>query len=195
MNMHTCICFEHTFCSEEHFNQHPHSKVVDEIHAQDVNIGPNIRRLFRKAKFQPALEQFKKDFINWRNRIAKNENVDMEDNSFELFKKQFSVSKREDVGKQLKLVTKTLQKMSHEENAESVGNQLYYGSEELLRIWKSENMFALSQTSKAINNAWARFLILLWQYARALIEEDDIDIMIPRIARILGGGKDEFAPK
>lgn len=195
LNMRTCICFEHSFCSEDHFNQHAHSKVVDEIHAQDVNIGPNIRRLFKKAKFQPALEQFKKDFINWLRRIGNGEQVDMDDNSFELFKKQFSVSKREDVGKQLKLVVKTLQNVSKIQNGQEAGQQLYYGSEELLRIWKSENLFAISQKAKAIENAWARFLNALWQYARVLVEEDAIDTIIPRVARILGGGKDEFAPK
>jgi hypothetical protein len=190
VNLRTCICFEYNFCSEEHFQLHDHSKVRDEIHGQ-YTIGPNIRRLFRKAKFEPALTQFKKDFIDWLWRVDKDQAETMRDNSFELFKKQFSTSKREDVGKQLQLVVNTLQKVSKIENGEEAGKQLYYGSEELLRIWKSENLFSIRQKSKAIENAWARYLIVLWQFARNLVDEDAIDTIIPRVARILGGGKDE----
>jgi len=194
VNLRTCICFEYNFCSEEHFQLHDHSKVRDEIHGQ-YTIGPNIRRLFRKAKFEPALTQFKDDFIEWWRRFKIDQTETMRNSSFEYFKKQFSISKREDVGKQLQLVVNMLQKVSQIDDAEKVGSQLYDGSKELLRIWKSENLFSIRQKSKAIENAWARYLIVLWQFARNLVDEDAIDTIIPRVARILGGGKDEFEMK
>ena len=198
MNMHTCICFEHTFCSEEHFNQHPHSKVVDEIHAQDVNIGPNIRRLFKKAKFEKALNSLKREFIDWLNGSGLGWPDTIRD-----FREQISSSRRDDFQGQLYIVLRALQnELSNkyptdinEYEIADVENVLTKTSEQLIRIWKSENRLALLQTAKAIKNAWITFLMALVKYNYIRTESNllEIDTLIPRVARILGGGKDELA--
>lgn len=197
LNMRTCICFEHSFCSEEHFNQHAHSKVVDEIHAQDVNIGPNIRRLFKKAKFDKALKSMKEEFIAWIGN-----GIFMFSETFKHFREQISASRRDEFELQLRVVLKAIQveinkypEDATEDEHKDQETNLTKASAELLRIWQSENRLSLTQTAKAIKNAWIMFLMTLVKYYYSPEEKtsNEIDILIPKVARVLGGGKDEFA--
>lgn len=216
LNMRTCICFEHSFCSEEHFNQHAHSKVVDEIHAQDVNIGPNIRRLFKKGKFVEALTAYRAVFIEWRNAIILDTSGNISEptdtklidimltNAIEKFTTQVSNSRKDNFAKQLRNVFNNLKEAFRrwpvdEERiyGETQQTLLLNASGELLRKFKEENRLSLSQTSKAIENAWITFLMAVLDYGYIATEDQSIILhnrfnrIVEPISRILGGGKDE----
>jgi hypothetical protein len=193
-NMFVCSgCFEFHFCSEDHFNQHSHSKIEDAQHFDPKEtIGPNIRRVFTKGHYGLGLRALIKAFV-----------ADVESSTpyhpsvQQYFEREISKSRRSEFSEKFDRYLKNLRLAARQNTMAEAKQTISSVSLELIDIWARENRLALRQKKQAIINAWSRFNSLLLRYrfssdADRPIALADVEDVVDRVARVLGGGKDEF---
>lgn len=190
-------CFSVHFCSEEHFQQHPHSKIEDAQHFDPTEIGPNIRRLFRKGKFEPALSILTHDYTDYVDRVAADrENsgaFKMGRNSMESFLAPLSRSRKDDFRREL---TKYFDRLEETVSQSFAQRKLSIlpPSNELIHLWAQENRFSVHQREIAIQHAWGYYNaeLLLYVDKPTAEQKRKIEDLHARVGRMLGGGKDEL---
>lgn len=191
-NMFVCSgCFEIHFCSVEHFNQHPHSKIEDALHFDPSDeIGPNIRRVLSTGKYKEGLVALKSAFVQ---NVKDGKPIETR-NIISLLMTSVSKKRREDFRETWNLYFQALESTTQESDYTEAVRLLTKPSIQLIDLWASENRLSFRQTRKAIENAWSYFNQLLMNYLYSTPEvrgkaEIEIDQAIPSIAKVLGGGK------
>lgn len=194
-NMFVCSgCFEIHFCSVDHFNQHAHSKIEDAQHFDPSDeIGPNIRRVFSTGKYEDGLTALMKAFVKYMD-----DGIPIEtDNIIALLLNPVSRKRKDEFRKRWNTYFVSLQSAVQESDQKEAFDLITRPSIHLIDLWAAENRLSLRQTRKAIENAWSYFNQLLMNYRYSSEEARpkaalQIQQAIPRVAKILGGGKNEL---
>lgn len=196
-NMFVCSgCFEIHFCSVDHFNQHPHSKIEDAQHFDPgEEIGPNIRRAFSTGKYEKGLVALKDAFIL---HMASGDPIETS-NIIGLLLNPVSRKRESAFRDRWNMYFIALQAAVTDEvtSLDEAMKIITSPSVYLVDLWAEENRLSLRQTRKAINSAWFYFNRLLLNYRfrdqnGKLSSDMQISQVIPRVAKVLGGGKSDL---
>jgi hypothetical protein len=193
-NMFVCSgCFEVHFCSEEHFAKHPHSKIEDAQHFDPrEEIGPNIRRLFTTANYEPGLKALAQGFWGY----AYDQKIMDTPNILTILAQPVSKKMRELAKERWNDYIVSLQSAVQESVVDMNAAKAIVAphARNLVDFFAKENRLSLSQTKKSIETAIFYFTSLLlnaW-FPDGNGEYSDwnrIKGAIPDIAKVLGGGK------
>jgi hypothetical protein len=196
-NMFVCSgCFEFHFCSEAHFDAHPHSRIADAQHFTEVDVGVNVRRIFKKGDYRNALEILAHTYFTAiQAGGAGTEITDSEwMSSLEAFLRELS---KKEQSAFIKSYTNFINQLKTTLFAifDEARKSLAYSSKEIVDIFVRENRLSLRQRKQAIENAWWRFIDALLMYHTSSDRQkarNDINDMAVVVGRILGGGKDVY---
>jgi len=157
---------------------------------------PSLRRLVKKGDYTSALKALVEAYVNYVNQVYRGDrSQSMSRRWIDAFTSQVSTSNKLPLSTALNEYAERLQASVEKSTLEDAVSVIASASLEVGRVFADENRFSLHQTSKAISNAWYRFNYELLLYQNADNKEDalrDVYDLIPRVGRILGGGKDEF---
>jgi len=190
MNMFVCSgCFEFHFCSEDHFNQHPHSKIEDAIHA-DIEANP-FRKL-RTSDFSDALKQLAVDYTDAVDRW-----VEMPDkysviaqSSISMFAGKVAKKREHALATNFKDFIESLNEAMYDETLEMGRNRLISPSNEILRLISADRLRGSKEGKK---KAWWQFINTLLAYKKTdnkKAAKTELNQLAVRVGRVLGGGKE-----
>jgi len=197
-NMFVCSgCFEFHFCSEAHFDAHPHSKIADSQHFTEVEVGVNVRRAFKKGDYREALETLADSYIAGTQADSENKPIDdkMWMASLPRFLDHLSKSEHRAFTKSYTNFMDALKTTFFSQDTEKERNKLAISSKEIIDTFVRENRFSLRQRRRAVESAWWRFVDTLLDYSNRSdrdVARNELNAMAGAVGRILGGGKDEY---
>lgn len=199
-NMFVCSgCFEFHFCSEAHFDAHPHSRIADAQHFTEADVGVNVLRTFKKGDYRNALERLADTYVSAIQAGSADALTDRQwMTSLEAFLRELS---KKEQGAFIRSYTNFINQLKTTLFAEfeKARQSLLLSSKEITDIFARENRLSFRQRKRAIEAAWWRFIDALLLYHLSVdreIARNDINDMAVIVGRILGGGKDEYkAPK
>lgn len=191
-NMFVCSgCFEVHFCSEDHFAQHPHSKIEDAQHFDPrEEIGPNIRRLFTTADYKTGLTALAEDFWNY----VKEPHVPINPRTIEILAQPVSKKLRADAKESWNDYVTAMQAAIQTNTFDEAKKVVSAHFINLVDVLAKENRLSVRQTRKSIESALSLYTALLLNIyfpdsAEKLSDWNRIKGAIPDIAKALGGGR------